>query len=170
MNELMVFEATILHCLSYTGPETSWVKNRPLEDKHWQEERYSHFFHFRERKNETARESERDGRWGVVGPRWGKEDYLVLFIGLWKIYNDNKEKKIRGRNEWMMGVLGHDSAMLRLYWAGDNQGECDELCYESPPGAGSITQPVGQQSSTLPLYCGCLHQRTQECLERYRLL
>ena len=23
----------------------------------------------------------------------------------------------------MIGVLGHDSAMLRLYWAGDNLGE-----------------------------------------------
>ena len=23
-------------------------------------------------------------------------------------------------NEWMNGELGHDSALLRLYWAGDN--------------------------------------------------
>ena len=33
----------------------------------------------------------------------------------------------------MIGVLGHDSAMLRLYWAGDNLGEWDEFCYESWP-------------------------------------
>ena len=26
-------------------------------------------------------------------------------------------------NEWMIVVLGHDSALLRLYWAGDNLGE-----------------------------------------------
>ena len=27
----------------------------------------------------------------------------------------------------MIGVLGHDSALLRLYWAGDNLGEWDEF-------------------------------------------
>ena len=31
----------------------------------------------------------------------------------------------------MNGVLGQDSALLRLYWAEDNLGECDEFCYES---------------------------------------
>ena len=31
----------------------------------------------------------------------------------------------------MNGVLGHDSAPLRLYWVGDNLGECAEFCYES---------------------------------------
>ena len=30
----------------------------------------------------------------------------------------------------MIGVLGHDSALLRLYWAGDNLGELNEFCYE----------------------------------------
>ena len=36
-------------------------------------------------------------------------------------------------SEWMKGVLGHDSALLKLYWAGDNQGEWDDFCYESCP-------------------------------------
>ena len=26
-------------------------------------------------------------------------------------------------HEWMIDVLGHDSALLWLYWAGDNLGE-----------------------------------------------
>ena len=34
-------------------------------------------------------------------------------------------------NEWMIVVFGHDSALLRLYWAGDNLAEWDEFCYES---------------------------------------
>ena len=29
--------------------------------------------------------------------------------------------------EWMNGVLGHDTALLRLYWARDNLGEWDEF-------------------------------------------
>ena len=29
----------------------------------------------------------------------------------------------------MIGVLGHDSALLKLYSAGDNLGEWDEFCY-----------------------------------------
>ena len=33
----------------------------------------------------------------------------------------------------MNGVLGHDSALLRLYWAGDNLGKWDEFCHESCP-------------------------------------
>ena len=37
------------------------------------------------------------------------------------------------KNEWMIGVLGHDFALLRLYWAGDNLGKWDEFCYESCP-------------------------------------
>ena len=33
--------------------------------------------------------------------------------------------------EWMNDwFLSHDSAMLRLHWAGDNMGEWDDLCYE----------------------------------------
>ena len=39
----------------------------------------------------------------------------------------------------MIGVSGHDSALLRLYWAGDNLGESDEFCYDHAPGAGSIS-------------------------------
>ena len=60
------------------------------------------------------------------------------------------------KNEWMIGVLGHNSALVRLYWAGDNLGEWDEFCYEPSPGAGSIAWPVAQQSSAVPLYYGCL--------------
>ena len=36
-------------------------------------------------------------------------------------------------NEWMMGVLGHDSALLIQDWAGDNLGEWDEVWCESCP-------------------------------------
>ena len=30
-------------------------------------------------------------------------------------------------DEWMNCVLGHESALLRLYWAADNLGKCDEF-------------------------------------------
>ena len=33
----------------------------------------------------------------------------------------------------MEGVLGHESALARLYWGGDNLGKQDEFCYESRP-------------------------------------
>ena len=46
--------------------------------------------------------------------------WLVVYYKLWY-------------NKWLIGVLGHDSALLRLYWAGDNLGECDEICYEPCP-------------------------------------
>ena len=36
-------------------------------------------------------------------------------------------------NEWMNGVLGHDSALFKLYWGRDNLGEWDEFCSESCP-------------------------------------
>ena len=48
--------------------------------------------------------------------------------------------------EWMNGVLGHDSGM-ETTWA-------NEMNHAA--GAESITQPVGQQSSALSLYHGCL--------------
>ena len=40
--------------------------------------------------------------------------------------NWQMDKKI----EWMNGVLGHNSVLLRLYRAGDNLGKWDEFCYE----------------------------------------
>ena len=52
----------------------------------------------------------------------------------------------------MIGVLDHDSALVRLHWAEDNQGLWDKLCYETFPGARSIAQTVDQQFSALPLY------------------
>ena len=44
----------------------------------------------------------------------------------------------------MIGVLCHDSALVRLYWAGDNL----NFATNHAPGAGSIARPVDQ----LPLY------------------
>ena len=39
--------------------------------------------------------------------------------------------KIRGKDARMIGILGHDSALLRLYWAGDILGErCKRGRYE----------------------------------------
>ena len=55
-------------------------------------------------------------------------------------------------------ALGHDSALLRLYWAGDNLGTTGakkNFVMNHAPGAGSIPRPVGQKSSTLPLYYRC---------------
>ena len=46
-----------------------------------------------------------------------------------KVYN----QKYEWMNECMIGVLGHDSALVRLSGAGDNLGEWDEFCYEPCP-------------------------------------
>ena len=58
----------------------------------------------------------------------------------------------------MNGVLYHDSALLRLYWADANLGNKMNFVMNHAPIAGSITRPagVGQQSNALPLYHGCL--------------
>ena len=40
----------------------------------------------------------------------------------------------------MIGVLGHNSALLRQYWAGDNLGRWDEFCYESCPWCRSLSK------------------------------
>ena len=64
---------------------------------------------------------------------------LSYSIGIWE--------------EWMIGVLGHDSALLRLNWAGDNLGEWDECCYESCLWRRSVRStcwPVAQRASTIP--------------------
>ena len=36
---------------------------------------------------------------------------------------EEEEKKTKGKKMMMIGVLDHDSPLLRLYWAGDNLGE-----------------------------------------------
>ena len=55
----------------------------------------------------------------------------------------------------MNGILGHDSAQgytgLETTWAN----EMNSAMYHAP-GAGSIARFVGQLSSALPLYHGCL--------------
>ena len=54
----------------------------------------------------------------------------------------------------MNGVLVHDSALLRLYWAGDNMGERDEFCYELCPWREidrSTCWPAVQRATTGPL-------------------
>ena len=56
----------------------------------------------------------------------------------------------------MIGVLGHDSALLWLYWAGDNLANEMNFGVNHALGAGSIALPTDQQSSALPLYHGCL--------------
>ena len=55
----------------------------------------------------------------------------------------------------MNAVLGHDSALVRLYWAGVNLGNEMNFVMNCTPGAGSLAQPVDQQSSVLRLYHGC---------------
>ena len=50
----------------------------------------------------------------------------------------------------MNGVLGHDSALIRLYWAGDNLGANEmNVVMNHAAGAGSITQPVRATTSFL---------------------
>ena len=53
----------------------------------------------------------------------------------------------------MNGVLGHDSALLRLHWAGDDHNERNFIMNHDP-GAGCLARLVDQQSSALPLYRG----------------
>ena len=53
----------------------------------------------------------------------------------------------------MNGVLGHNSALVRLYWAGDNLSKCDEFCYESCPWCRidrSACWPAFQRATTVP--------------------
>ena len=52
--------------------------------------------------------------------------------------------------EWMIGVLGHDSALLRLYWAGDNLGEWHECCYE--PCSNPTRGDINISNKTMPLF------------------
>ena len=44
-------------------------------------------------------------------------------------------------NEWMNGVLVHDSTLIRLYWTEDNLGVWDEFVMIHASGAGSIARP-----------------------------
>ena len=67
---------------------------------------------------------------------------------------DVKAHHANSQNE-INGVLGHDSAFLRLHRA-----RADEMniFINHAPGAGSMAQPVDQQSSALQLYHGCPDQ------------
>ena len=55
----------------------------------------------------------------------------------------------------MNGVLGHESALVSLYWAGDNWANGMNFVMNHAPGAGSLARLVAQQSSVLSLYHGC---------------
>ena len=66
--------------------------------------------------------------------------------------------------EWMNSVLGHDSALLNLYWAGVNLGEWDEFCYEACPWRRidrSSCRPAIQLATTVPrmhtIQCVTIH-------------
>ena len=54
---------------------------------------------------------------------------LLLHLHDGEVYHKIMYTKLATMN----GVLGHDPALVRLYWAGDNLGICDEFCYESFP-------------------------------------
>ena len=61
--------------------------------------------------------------------------------------------KLNKQDPGMNGVIGHDSALIRLYWAGDNLGEWDESCYEACPWCRinrSICWPAVQRTTTVP--------------------
>ena len=55
----------------------------------------------------------------------------------------------------MIGALGHDSALVRLYWTGTTWANQMSFVMNYVPGAISIAQPVDQQYSALSLYQGC---------------
>ena len=55
----------------------------------------------------------------------------------------------------MNGVLGHDSALVWLYWAGATWDIEMNFVMKHALGAGLIARPVDQQSRVLPLYHGC---------------
>ena len=55
----------------------------------------------------------------------------------------------------MIGVLGHDSALVKYTGLGTTWGNEMKSAMNHDPGAGSIARPVDQQSSALPLYHGC---------------
>ena len=54
----------------------------------------------------------------------------------------------------MIGVLGHDSVLIRLYWQGTTWANEITFVMIHAPGTGSIDRPVDKQSSALPLYHG----------------
>ena len=51
----------------------------------------------------------------------------------------------------MEGVLGHNSTLVRLYWARLTWANEMNFAINHAPDVGSITRPVDQQSSALPL-------------------
>ena len=77
------------------------------------------------------------------------------FFNRWNHTLFGQEKSV-----YMIGVLGHDPALGRLYWARD-LGNQMNFVMNHAPGAGSIAQPVDQQSSALPLYHGCPQRKVR---------
>ena len=63
---------------------------------------------------------------GLQEPQWSDQAFLLHMITAPDLVTLES-------NEWMIGILGHDSALSRLYWARDNLGEWDYFCYESCP-------------------------------------
>ena len=55
----------------------------------------------------------------------------------------------------MIGVLGLNSTLVMLYWAGLTWVNEMNFVMNSVPGAGAIARLVDQQSSELPLYHRC---------------
>ena len=53
----------------------------------------------------------------------------------------------------MNGVLGYESALVRLYWAGPGTtwGNGMNFVVNHAPGSGLIARPIDGQYSTLPL-------------------
>ena len=47
----------------------------------------------------------------------------------------------------MNGVLGHDSALVRLYWAGATRANETDFVMNHTPGAGSIARPITSNSA-----------------------
>ena len=56
----------------------------------------------------------------------------------------------------MIGVLGDDSATVKAILGWRTWANEINFIMNRAPDAGSIARPVGQQSSALPLYHGCL--------------
>ena len=67
----------------------------------------------------------------------------------------------------MNGILGHDFALLRLYWGRATWANEMNFVMNHAPGAGSIVRPVDQQSSVLPLYHGCPYKHRVQIQPTY---
>ena len=59
----------------------------------------------------------------------------------------------------MKGVSGHDYALQGYTGQGTTWANGMNFVMNHAPGAGTITRPIDQQSSMLPLYQGCPHTK-----------